>query len=101
MPLLTMPVDMIKIDKVLVDRLAPEGAGAAVIGGLLHTAQNLDIAVVAEGVENERQAAQLASLGCKLGQGYFFSKPLDRDAATNLLLSQKMEQALVPIKSRK
>ncbi|MGQ7359615.1 EAL domain-containing protein, partial [Streptococcus suis] len=38
MPLLTMPVDMIKIDKVLVDRLAPEGAGAAVIGGLLHTA---------------------------------------------------------------
>lgn len=88
MPLLTMPVDMIKIDKILVDRLAPGGAGAAVIGGLLHTAQELDIAVVAEGVEYETQAQQLASLGCKLGQGYCFSKPLDRVTATDLLLAQ-------------
>ena len=90
MPLLTMPVDMIKIDKILVDRLAPEGAGATVIGGLLHTAQRLGIAVVAEGVETERQAAQLASLGCELGQGYFFSRPLDHEAATDLLLSQQI-----------
>lgn len=90
MPLLTMPVDMIKIDKMLVDRLAPEGAGAAVIGGLLHTAQSLNITVVAEGIENERQARQLASLGCGLGQGYFFSQPLDREAATKLLQSQRI-----------
>lgn len=89
MPLLTMPVDIIKIDKVLVDRLAPEGAGAAVIGGLLHTARELDIPVIAEGVENQIQAAHLAQLGCRLGQGYFFSRPLDRETATGLLLSQK------------
>lgn len=89
MPLLTMPVDMIKIDKVLVDRLAPEGAGAAVIGGLLHTARELGIQVIAEGVESEMQAVHLAHLGCKLGQGYFFSRPLDCGAATNLLLSPR------------
>lgn len=89
MPLLTMPVDIIKIDKVLVDRLAPEGAGAAVIGGLLHTARELDIPVIAEGVENQIQAAHLAQLGCRLGQGYFFSRPLDRETATGLLLAQK------------
>lgn len=92
MPLLTMPVDMIKIDKILVDRLAPGGAGAAVIGGLLHTAQELDIAVVAEGIENETQAAQLASLGCRLGQGYFFWKPVDSASATRLLLAQRIEE---------
>lgn len=84
-PLLTTPVDMIKIDKMLADRLAPDHAGAAIIGGLLHTAQRLKIAVVAEGIENEVQATQLADLGCELGQGYFFSKPLDRAAATSLL----------------
>lgn len=88
MPLLTMPVDMIKIDKILVDRLAPEGAGSAVIGGLLHTARELDITVIAEGVENEAQAAHLDRLGCALGQGYFFSKPLDKDAVTALLPAQ-------------
>lgn len=86
MPLLTMPVDMIKIDKVLVDRLAADGAGAAVIGGLLHTARDLNIEVVAEGIENEVQAAQLLRLGCELGQGYHFSKALNREAVTNLLL---------------
>ncbi|GGN45778.1 hypothetical protein GCM10011349_12200 [Novosphingobium indicum] len=89
MPLLTMPVDMIKIDQVLVDHLAPDGAGAAVIGGLLHTARELDIPVVAEGVESEAQAACLAQLGCRLGQGYFYSQPLDYEAATNLLLSPR------------
>lgn len=89
MPLLTLPVDIIKIDKVLVDRLAPEGAGAAVIGGLLHTARELDIPVIAEGVENQIQAAHLAQLGCRLGQGYFFCRPLDRETATGLLLAQK------------
>lgn len=91
MPLLTMPIDMIKIDKILVDRLAPKGAGSAVIGGLLHTARELDITVVAEGIETAAQAAHLTNLGCAFGQGYFFSRPLDRDAVTRLLLSQEID----------
>lgn len=95
MPLLTMPVDMIKIDKVLVDRLAPEGAGAAVIGGLLHTARELSIPVIAEGIESKAQAIHLARLGCRLGQGYFFSRPVDRNAATDLLLSAKHGNAML------
>ena len=94
MPLLTMPVDMIKIDKILVDRLAPQGAGSAVIGGLLHTARELNVVVVAEGIENETQAAQLAQLGCSFGQGYYFSRPLDRAAALALLLSDSLDQVV-------
>lgn len=89
MPLLTMPVDKIKIDKILVDRLVPEGASSAVIAGLLHTARALGITVIAEGVESEAQAAHLACLGCTLGQGYFFSKPLEKDAVTALLLDSQ------------
>lgn len=87
MQLLTMPVDMIKIDKTLIDRLAPKSASSAVVGSLLHAARELDLTVVAEGVESEAQASQLARLGCQLGQGYFFSKPVDRDSATALLAS--------------
>lgn len=91
MSLLTMPVDMIKIDKVLVDRLAVDETGAAVIGGLLHTARRLKIEVIAEGIETEAQAAQLAKLGCELGQGYLFSKPLDREMTTSQLLVRSAE----------
>jgi len=101
MPLLTMPVDMIKIDKVLVDRLAPEGAGAAVIGGLLHTAHELGIPVIAEGIESEAQAEHLARLGCQFGQGYHYSRPLDREAATGLLLSQQARMELRTLKRKK
>lgn len=87
MPLLTMPVDIIKIDKILIDRLAPQGAGSTVIGGLLHTAKDLGIIVIAEGIENEEQVAQLTRLGCEMGQGYAFSRPLNKAATTALLLS--------------
>jgi diguanylate cyclase (GGDEF)-like protein len=90
MSLLSLPIDMIKIDKVLIDGIVQHGAGAAVIGGLLHAARDLDIAVVAEGVESEAQAIELARMGCTLGQGYFFSRPLDRHAATALLSSDRI-----------
>ncbi len=85
MPLLTMPVDIIKIDKALVDRLGSGEASAAVIGGLLHTARDLDVAVVAVGIESDVQTAQLRRLGCQFGQGYALSRPLDTAATARLL----------------
>jgi EAL domain-containing protein (putative c-di-GMP-specific phosphodiesterase class I) len=41
--------------------------------------------VVAEGIENEQQLAELIHLGCDTGQGFYFSKPLHRDTAERLL----------------
>jgi EAL domain-containing protein (putative c-di-GMP-specific phosphodiesterase class I) len=48
-------------------------------------AHNLKMDVVAEGVETSEQLAQLRLLTCECGQGYFFSKPLNSEAATALL----------------
>jgi len=45
----------------------------------------LGMEVVAEGVETAVQLAQMRAIGCEYGQGYFFSKPLDSEAATALL----------------
>jgi diguanylate cyclase (GGDEF)-like protein len=84
--LLTVPVDIIKIDKSFVDRLVPGDASEAIVEGLIRIAGKLDIRVVAEGIETEAQAQHLASLGCLLGQGYLFSRPVDRDATTALLM---------------
>jgi diguanylate cyclase (GGDEF)-like protein len=75
--LLTVPVDIIKIDKSFVERF--------IIESLISIARNLGIRVVAEGIESEDQAEWLLKLGCRLGQGYLFAKAMDR-AQTGLFL---------------
>lgn len=83
--LLTVPVDIIKIDKCFVRRLADAGSGSVITKGLLDIARGLGIWVVAEGIEEEAQAEQLVSLDCKAGQGYFFARPVDRDSVREML----------------
>jgi diguanylate cyclase (GGDEF)-like protein len=84
--LLTIPVDVIKIDKSFVSRLAPDDASSAIVEGLFLIARKLGIHVIAEGIETESQASQLRGFGCLFGQGYLFSRPVERNAATDLLL---------------
>jgi len=76
--LLTVPVDIIKIDKCFVRRLSDVGGGAVITKGLLEIARGLGIWVVAEGIEEQSQAEHLLSLECRAGQGYFFSRAVDR-----------------------
>ena len=83
--LLTVPIDILKIDKSFVDRLVPGDAGVIIVEGVMGIANKLGIRVVAEGIETDTQLAQLLEFGCTLGQGYLFSKAVDRDAATILL----------------
>lgn len=83
--LLTVPVDIIKIDKSFVERLVHGDGAVVIVEGVISIARKLGLRVVAEGVETDDQLKQLLSFGCTLGQGYLFSKALDRDAATALL----------------
>ncbi|KQW31283.1 diguanylate cyclase [Rhizobium sp. Root274] len=83
--LLTVPIDIIKIDKCFVKRLSEANTGAVIIRGLLEIARGLGIVVVAEGIEERSQAEQLLSLDCASGQGYFFARPMSSDAIEALL----------------
>ena len=83
--LLSVPVDIIKIDKSFVRRLADAGGGGVITKGLLEIARGLGIWVVAEGIEEAAQAEHLLSLECKAGQGYFFSHPVSRDSVSEML----------------
>jgi diguanylate cyclase (GGDEF)-like protein len=94
--LLTVPVDIIKIDKSFIDLLAPGDASSIIVEGLLGIAHKLGIRVVAKGVETESQASQLSGFGCVLAQGYLFSKPVHRDGATALLMARKPIDAAIP-----
>lgn len=96
--LLTVPIDVIKIDKSFIDRMVPGDAGVFIVEGLLDIARNLGIRVVAEGIETESQANQLDRLGCKLGQGYLFSKAVDRKTAAAILEQYGQHSGGVPMR---
>ncbi|MCF8707815.1 putative bifunctional diguanylate cyclase/phosphodiesterase [Rhizorhapis sp. SPR117] len=83
--LLTEPIDGLKLDRGLIERFCAEPETGAVLEALLLVAGRLGIAVVAQGIETEEQASALSRLGFEHGQGYLFSQPLDRGAATSLL----------------
>jgi EAL domain-containing protein (putative c-di-GMP-specific phosphodiesterase class I) len=70
--LLNTPVDIIKIDRSFITRLWPDDLSMVVVQGLIDIAPNLDIRVVAEGIEAEVQASQLWTMGCHLGHGFAF-----------------------------
>ena len=72
-------VDIIKIDRSFITRLWPDDLSMVVVQGLIDIARNLDIRVVAEGIEAEVQASQLWTTGCHLGQGFAFSPAVDRE----------------------
>jgi diguanylate cyclase (GGDEF)-like protein len=84
--LLTIPVDILKIDKSFVDGLSQSNGGAAIIKGILGIARDLGVRVVAEGVETLDQVRELRALGCNLGQGYHFSRPVTPQKALGLLM---------------
>jgi diguanylate cyclase (GGDEF)-like protein len=84
-----LPIHILKIDKAFIDAITASAKKAPIVDTIIHFAQNLNLKVVAEGVENVDQANYLKKQGCDQIQGYFFSKPLPVDAATALLASGK------------
>jgi EAL domain-containing protein (putative c-di-GMP-specific phosphodiesterase class I) len=81
----TMHFDALKIDKSFVDRVATDPESQAIIKTIMNLAGALNMSVVAEGIETEPQLSHLISLGCESGQGYLFSRPVEAEAAEQLL----------------
>jgi len=79
------PIDAVKIDRSFVDGLVSSPEDSAIVGAVISMGRSLGLHVIAEGVETNAQAEQLASLGCGLAQGYLFSRPIDARAAGELL----------------
>lgn len=71
------PIDTLKIDRSFIRGLGPESGQREIVQLIISLAATLNLDVVAEGVEDERQIAYLASLGCEYGQGYYVAQPLD------------------------
>ena len=86
------PVDVLKIDQSFVRDMRAETDGdAPIVEAVISLARALDLHVVAEGVETAQQADRLRSLGCDLGQGYFFARPQPSASITALLERDGLE----------
>jgi diguanylate cyclase (GGDEF)-like protein/PAS domain S-box-containing protein len=81
------PFDTLKIDRSFIQGIADESDSIEIVGTILDLARSLEMEVVAEGIETGEQVERLQSLGCRLGQGYYFAKPLEPDIINAMLAS--------------
>ena len=81
------PIDILKIDKAFVDAVGGE-TDAALARAVIALGDTLGLQTVAEGIEAPAQVAGLRQLGCELGQGFHFARPLPADAL-HLLLGER------------
>jgi diguanylate cyclase (GGDEF)-like protein len=79
------PIDCIKIDRSFVAKLGDDPKALAITRAIIALAKELNMTIVAEGVEQTTQVDILRSLGCEIAQGYLFGRP---EAATQILLAQ-------------
>jgi diguanylate cyclase (GGDEF)-like protein/PAS domain S-box-containing protein len=82
------PIDTVKIDKSFVDDVYSGADDATFVGAILRLSEALHLDTLAEGIETEEQANTLKQLGCHLGQGYHYAKPLDPSDVDELLRTQ-------------
>ena len=80
-----LPVDVLKIDRSFVQNLGTNDEDDAIVRSAIDLAHNLDVLVVAEGVENGESLGRLAVLGCDLAQGFSLSRPIPADELTGWL----------------
>ena len=70
---------MVKLDKSLIDSLVVDKSEQIVVKHIIGMCNELGIDIIAEGIETAEHEAMLKNLGCRLGQGYLYSRPIPLD----------------------
>ncbi|MGF0537110.1 putative bifunctional diguanylate cyclase/phosphodiesterase [Agrobacterium sp. ES01] len=86
--------DKLKIDRAFVSSISKDRASEHIVKAIITMCEGLELQVVAEGIETEAEAKMLRALGCGMGQGYYFGKPVDA-AATLRYLKQHFHEFTV------
>ncbi len=83
-----LPIDKLKIDRSFVTGMMADRDKVAIVGAILSLSQALGMRTVAEGIETPELEQALAAMGCAFGQGFFYSQPIDADAAYRFLTAR-------------
>ncbi|HMN72674.1 MAG TPA: EAL domain-containing protein [Rhodoblastus sp.] len=86
-----LPIDDVKIDKSLVDRISVDERAGSIVAAIVGMCAGLGLASVAEGVERADQKARLLEFGCRKAQGYLFARPMSEEQALDLLEASRVE----------
>ncbi len=81
-------VDALKIDRSFVRDLVTDSSDLAIVSAIIAIARHLHIEVIAEGIEAYQQVEILRKLGCSVGQGFLFARPMPADEVLQLLRSE-------------
>jgi diguanylate cyclase (GGDEF)-like protein len=84
-----LPIDVLKIDKSFVSGMMTDPDAVAIVRAVLSLAEALGMSTTAEGIETVELATTLATLGCASGQGFYFARPLEADAALEYWKSRR------------
>ncbi|CAD7053206.1 GGDEF-domain containing protein [Pseudorhizobium endolithicum] len=86
--------DKVKIDRAFVSRITTDRASEHIVKAIIAMCEGLDLQVVAEGIEEYADAEKLKALGCPMGQGYYYGKPMT-GAATHRYLQEHRPALMV------
>jgi diguanylate cyclase (GGDEF)-like protein/PAS domain S-box-containing protein len=89
-----LPADILKVDKSFVAGLGEDVQDTAIVQMIIDLAHTFGMEVVAEGVESKKQVEQLREMGCDLGQGSYFAKPMPPEEMWGVL-----QRGILPIRS--
>jgi diguanylate cyclase (GGDEF)-like protein/PAS domain S-box-containing protein len=95
------PVDELKIDRSFVSRIEDGDREAAFVRTIVSLAKSLSMEVVAEGIEEVGQQQFLHAIGCDLGQGYLYGRPMDADLVESFVEEAKWVRSVLPVSPRK
>ena len=84
-----LPIDVLKIDRSFVSGMMVDPDSVAIVRAVLSLAEALGMSTTAEGIETVELATTLATLGCASGQGYYFARPLEAEAALEYWKSRR------------
>lgn len=87
-----LPADNLKIDRSFVGQMEQGNRNYQVVSTIIALSNQLELGVVAEGIETIQQLQWLQELGCEFGQGYLFAKPSPSEAIEELLLNSYLER---------
>jgi EAL domain-containing protein (putative c-di-GMP-specific phosphodiesterase class I) len=91
----TFPIDFLKIDQSFVSELSQQSnaQGLLMVRSIISIGHNLNLGVIAEGIEETNQLDELRKAGCNTGQGYLFARPVPPDQIPELLSSMALPAA--------